>query len=245
MASLYSFFKEDPFVPITNAKLLTMNYKTISTQADIVLVGSFNPAIFHPEWFIKNEIIAKWEYTNDDLIIIPETTQVSLPSEQYLKVLLNQFSIKALMPSDFLRLRDIVISTFTLLKETPVSQMGLNYTSVFKLSEEDWKSFGKKLAPIDAWTNSADYFSELGDKEKDQAGLIQLVMNLPRPDELNGFIRSNLSVKSFKNRELTFSINNHIEIDDKSMSTMLQILDSRWENSLEFSKNYMDKILNA
>jgi len=222
-----------------------MNYKTISTQADIVLVGSFNPAIFHPEWFIRNKIIAEWNYTKDDLLFVPDITQVSLPSEQYLKVLLNQFSIKAMMPSDFLGLRDIVSSTFSLLKETPVHQIGLNYTSVLKLSDEDWKKFGKKLAPIEVWTNSAEYFSELDDKKKEQAGLCKLVINLPRNDELNGFIRSTLSVNSFENREITFSINNHIEIEKKDVPQMLDILESHWEESLAFSKLYMDKILNA
>ncbi|ORU93413.1 MAG: hypothetical protein A6F72_06780 [Cycloclasticus sp. symbiont of Poecilosclerida sp. N] len=230
---------------IINAKLLNMNYNTISKHVDIVLLGSFNPAIFHPEWFIKNNIIAEWEYTQKDILFVPDVTRVSLPSERYLAVLPDQFSIRATMPSDFLGLRDIVTSTFTLLKETPINQMGLNYTAVFKLSKDDWVTFGKKLVPTEVWTNSAKYFSELDDKKKEQAGLLALTMHLPRPDELNGFILSRLRVKSFENYEIIFEINNHIEIENKDVSQMLKILESSWEKSLLFAETYIGNILNA
>jgi hypothetical protein len=35
------------------------NYSLQSESASIVLVGSFNPAIFHPEWLLRHSLISE------------------------------------------------------------------------------------------------------------------------------------------------------------------------------------------
>ena len=111
----------------------------LSEEASIVLVGNFNPAIFHPEWFIGKDILTRWDYGPEDVNILPDVTQLHLQGGRSLSVLLNQLALKASLASEHLALKDLVTSTFTILRETPIRQMGMNYTAVIKLDTlENW-----------------------------------------------------------------------------------------------------------
>lgn len=49
-------------------------------------------------------------------------------------------------------MRDLVLGIFSILAETPITRMGLNWTFEFKLpSEEKWHAMGDLLAPKDLW----------------------------------------------------------------------------------------------
>ena len=68
------------------------NLEILSEEASIVLVGNFNPKIFHPEWFIRKEIVGEWDYKNEQDINLPDMAQISLPSDRNITVFLNKFS---------------------------------------------------------------------------------------------------------------------------------------------------------
>jgi len=67
-------------------------WKIINESASIVLVGSFNPKIFHPEWFIRKGIVEEWDYSSDDVVNVADMSRAVFSNESALTVLLNQFS---------------------------------------------------------------------------------------------------------------------------------------------------------
>ena len=124
----------------------------ITDETTIVVLGKFNPAIFHPAWFARyklardNEMLeAKVRYVDNNLM------QFSVDWFQ-LRVTGNQFFISSTDPSNFLALRDLVRGTFELLLHTPMHELGFNRVHKYRFeSEDEWHSLGHTLAPKDRW----------------------------------------------------------------------------------------------
>ena len=226
------------------------NWEIISEEASIVLVGNMNPKIFQPEWFIRKGIVEEWDYSQDEFISLPDMSQMELPNDRKLTALFNQFSIRSSRASEYFSLKDLVMSTFTLLSETPILQMGMNYTSAIKIVNQDkWRQFGSQLAPQIYWKNAANFINSLEEDKQKELGLWELAMNLPRPDNLKGFIRPKIAVLQTDANTLIFSINNHVEIEGSSAATMTKILGENWDKSLSLAKeitlNIMESQLGA
>ncbi len=221
-------------------------WETISEEANIVLAGNFNPKIFHPEWFIRKGIVGEWDYSNDEVINLQDVSQITLPGNRKVVALLNQFSIRSFLASDFLALKDFIASTFSILRETPINQMGMNYSSIIKIANKDeWRQFGSELAPKKHWEDSLDYFTNLDKPRQEEIGLWELTMNLPRPDGFRGYIRPKIAVASQHEYTVSFGINNHVEIDQSSAIAMVSFLEDNWEKSLDLAKDITSKIMDS
>lgn len=222
------------------------NWEIISEEASIVLVGNMNPKIFHPEWFIRKGIVEEWDHSQDEFISLPDMSQMELPNDRKITALLNQFSIRSSRASEYFSLKDLVMSTFTLLSETPILQMGMNYTSAIKIVNQDkWRQFGSQLAPQNYWKNAANFINSLEEDKQKELGLWELTMNLPRPDELKGYVRPKIAVQPACENTLIFSINNHVEIDGSSAATMNKILGENWDMSLSLAKEITSNIMES
>lgn len=222
------------------------DWEVISEEASIVIVGSLNPKIFHPEWFINKKIVEEWEYESDDLVMLNDLTQLKIPNESHISVFLNKFSIKTPLETEYLSIKDITSHTFRLLQETPVNQVGMNLTSIIKVnSKEKWKQLGQQLAPQECWKQAATFINDLETDEQDHLGLWELTMNLPRNDKLKGFIRPKIAVlpNSAGEYKLVFNINSHVEIPDSNALTMTEILEQHWDDSLLLAKNITENIM--
>src|SRR5688572_8331526 len=97
----------------------------------IVLLGSFNPAIFHPEWFARHGLLREDEGKADLDVVSPPVASFSL---DWLKVQVtgDRFIATAEDVGHSLPLRDLVIGTFTYLEHTPIRGVGLNRLMHFK-----------------------------------------------------------------------------------------------------------------
>lgn len=229
------------------SKTTMKTWEILSEEASIVLVGNMNPKIFHPEWFIRKGIVGEWDYKNEQDINLPDMAQVVLPADRNITVFLNKFSITTSRSSEYLTLKDLVVSTFTLLSETPVLQLGMNFTSVIKINNlENWIKLGRELAPQSYWKNSASYINDLGDEKQSELGLWHISMNMPRPDNQSGFLRPEMVILPHAGpRVLAFSINNHIEVKDSSALTMTSILEESWDTSLALAKEITSNIMDS
>jgi len=225
-------------------------WNILNEEASIVLVGNFNPKIFHPEWFIRKDIVEEWDYSQDEIVNVSDMSRITFSNERNLTVLLNQFSMRSQLSSDHLALKDLVTNTFSFLRETPILQMGMNYTSVIKITDiENWKQFGRNLAPLDPWKAAVDYLGELEPDKQVSLGLWDMTMNIPRPDDFIGYIRPKIqSMSNTAEQTLTFSVNNHIEFsksDEPSAITMVKTLENNWEGSLSSAKDLINKIMES
>jgi hypothetical protein len=118
----------------------------------IVLIGSFNPGIFHPQWFARQNLLPDGEAESSNLQVVhPQASQFE--TERFaIQVTLDRFQAmtKPNTPGDVLR--DLVLGTFSILEHTPVNALGMNRQMHFSMgSEEAWHRLGDKLAPKDIW----------------------------------------------------------------------------------------------
>jgi len=223
-------------------------WKIINESASIVLVGSFNPKIFHPEWFIRKGIVEEWDYSSDDVVNVADMSRAVFSNESALTVLLNQFSLRSQLSSNYLALKDLVTSTFSCLRETPILKMGMNYTAVIKIDDsESWERLGCNLAPHHLWKKAISYWDELESSKQKKLGLWDVTMNIPRPDELDGFIRARIRVSGNPaDHKIEFSVNNHVEFvesDDPLAITMVKTLENKWEASLSLAIDLINKTM--
>jgi hypothetical protein len=127
------------------------------TGSAIVLVGSFNPTIFQPEWFARQGLISKAETEGASIkIIVPEVSHFE--TERFAMFVTAEKLVVSSKPNaDPAPLRDLVLGTFFILEHTPVTAMGLNRMMHVALeSEEAWHRFGDRLAPKDGWNQILD-----------------------------------------------------------------------------------------
>jgi len=122
----------------------------VSEDFNIVLLGSFNPAIFHPEWFVRHGL-----FSEDAL----ETAKIDAITRDF-----AQFSLKSMrLTCDDARLTiavasmahvemlfDALLGMLNLLSHLPITAVGMNNSAVFHLDSEDrWHRIGHQLAPKD------------------------------------------------------------------------------------------------
>lgn len=120
----------------------------------IVFIGDFNPSIFQPYWFAKQGLIREQEANDADVEIVhKELVQFSL---DWCKIEINQS--KAIFYTEqkpyFEPLRDLVVESLKILKETPIRILGINYDYTLSLGDSKrYFQFGDVLSPVKEWTN--------------------------------------------------------------------------------------------
>jgi len=229
------------------------DWKLVGEEASIVLVGSFNPAIFHPEWFIRHKIVPEWNYDaqthgNDQskLAVMPDLSTIEFQDDRHMQVLLNKFVLRTSRASEYLTLKDIVSSTFGILQETPIAQMGMNHSVVIEIPDDDkWISFGEKVAPKAPWHSIAPYINELDEDRKKTLGLWDMTVQLPRPDDALGYIRPTIKVDNITQHRVSIGINSHIDVGDQSTIELVDYLNSHWEENLAYAKDLINNIINC
>lgn len=227
--------------------------ETALIRASIVLVGKFNPAIFSPAWFSKNDLLSDEELQVVETgVVHPEFTQFRM-EHLFVEVKKDRFLIQ--MDSDpFLRLLDMTTAIFgTLLPHSPVEAVGMNYHEHFKLNSWERRvALGRALAPIGPWGEWGKTL-ESGNPEM-TGGLIQLVMKQQYADESKGFRRVDIQPSNEipdQNIGVAMLINDHrpcIADGDEDCEAIgatmaIDVLNAEFEKSLDESKKIVSDIL--
>jgi hypothetical protein len=199
-----------------------------SDGASIVLVGSFNPGIFQPAWFEKQQLLPATETSSANIEAISNDLTIFTMAWLRIEVVNERFVAKTEDESKFGPLRDLVIGTFRLLEFTPVGQMGLNREIQYRIPTEDaWHSIGHKLAPKEPWL-----------KYVSTPGMKSLTMEARRDDSRDGLF--NIIVKPVLKQQLPakdwlvqVSFNDHVELGaDKTALDACHVLEEDWDKSL-------------
>lgn len=168
----------------------------------VVLVGRFNPAIFHPQWFGHTGLLPEQEANAASLTIsAPQVTKFSAGWFEC-QVTLDSFQVATLQAEMEEPLRDLVVGTFQLLPHTPVWSFGLNFDSHFLTdSVEAWHNFGHKLSPKAIWEGLLE-----------RPGMRAVVVQGDRPGPIAGavYVRVEPSVRVFPG--IYVSINDHFDL---------------------------------
>jgi hypothetical protein len=167
---------------------------------EIVLVGKFNPQIFQPYWFAKNDLIPAGEAESATIgLVHPDVCDFKL-DWCHLNVGPERLTLDTKRPERYPPLFDLLASTFTLLCHTPITAVGINRKFVYRFSsDENWHNFGHRLAPKDPWTEALE-----------KPGLMALNMKGLRTDSFEGSI--NVYIQGGQPREITLLVNDHFQL---------------------------------
>jgi hypothetical protein len=209
--------------------------------ATLVLLGSFNPAIFQPAWFKSSDLLSGPEADDAEVKIIhPAIAEFSTDWLQ-LSVIRDRFALHTKSAAHFEQIQDLAVGVFHLLEHTPVTAMGLNRDMHFRIeNEERWHALGDRLAPKDIWSEKLR-----GIGTRDKPGLRSMtVMGYP-PEKTNCLINVRVEPSANIRPGLYVGCNRHYKIDDfqNSLKALMDELAAAWVESLEYALEIARTIL--
>lgn len=192
-------------------------------NASIVLLGSFNPSIFHPIWFEKQGLLPTVETGDAKIEVVSTDVAIFTLPWLRLEALRDRFVIRTSDESKHGPLRDLALGILRLLEHIPISQMGLNRDISYTLdSMAAWHAVGHKLAPKELWT-----------KHLKEPGLLSLVMQGKRDDERKGFLNISIKPEIAIANTVTVGCNDHIFADENATALdIAKIIESDWDKSM-------------
>ena len=218
-----------------------------SEHINLVFVGSFNPAIFHPSWYKSQGICDSLDNSeNSDYLSTIDATQFKLPDEISIRVFRNKFIAETSRESSIEKLLDIVAGTFEVLHHTPIERIGINVDRIYEgFTPEAWQKIGKTIAPQDLWRSVYSYIEDLEQKQQEVTGLWSQTMSLPRNDQYKGQLFHKTSVVNRRERTLQVSINNDLDASNNEHNAArgLSIVKDSAVQMLDDSKKLINKFM--
>ncbi len=209
--------------------------------ASIALLGSFNPAIFQPYWFEKQELLRTEEAESAKVEVLHSEIAIVAFDEVRLEVAKNRFVAITNKPAQYSFMRDLVVGTFTVLAHTPVFKLGINREFHFRMSsKQDWHAFGYALAPKEPWDNVF--------QDSPHLGLRTLLYEAHRTDAFQGYIRVKIEPSPALDVGVHIHINDHFLLPEPNASTAgcaeaIGIIKDGWDASLASALRIATSIL--
>lgn len=199
-------------------------------RVSVVLVGSFNPAIFQPSWFAVHDLIASDEKKVPSGVklgvVHPEIVDFSTENFQ-IQVLQHRVLLTTTDVSFYDSLRDLLSGTFTILSHTPIVKMGINREFHFQMPNEgEWNAVGDRLAPKDDWKRVLH-----------KPGMKSIIVQGERTDGRLGFLRVRVEPSNLVRPFGVFvEVNDHYEVaDPENVQGCKELIDTMvdaWAGSL-------------
>jgi hypothetical protein len=211
--------------------------KTDAEGISLVLVGSFNPAIYHPEWFGRRGLIRDEEVKSATLEVVHNEITSQVIGSIKIQVRSDRFMASTANAGDYEVLRDLVEGTFKILPDTPIRMMGINFDAHYRMpSIEAWHALGHRLAPKELWTPILE-----------KPGTVSLTIEGDR-DAKKGYLRVKVeSSARIKNGVGVYiNVNDHYEIvehkPEDGCAEIMEKLTANWAPSLKRSRSITEAI---
>ena len=226
-----------------------MRLETTTDNVSIVLLGAFNPKIFHPAWLAMHNLISSEQADDADINIVHgDITQFTAAYMKF-EIQTGRFVVKCdTIHKDVIR--DLVVATFREhLPHSPVWQLGINRAISFSCGSEVIRNkFGTALGPKNPWGPWGKEIEQSAAENGPHGGMIRLIMHqTPRPDGLSGHIQADIRPEPNENSAVIVDINNHFTISDadKTIGCLdaMEILFDRWQSSMEGAEYIVDGLM--
>lgn len=191
--------------------------------ASIVLVGAFNPRIYHPAWFVRNELLPEGSEVSANVEIVNNDLCAFENDWFRLEVLSDRFVLRTLASPSVEALRDLVLGALRILRHTPVQKIGLNTHAHWRLpTEQRWHDFGHMLAPKEA----------LWDSVLKRPGTLSLSIQGMRPDDRHGHVRVRVEPSNTVEHGIFLETNDEFsEVTADSAEWVEDVLTREWDAS--------------
>ncbi len=205
----------------------------------IVLLGSFNPLIFQPAWFAAEGLVPSEEIDSDHVTVEMIHPQVCAFSTEWFTIEVTPDRLVAFTSNAEFRdpLYDLVLSTFRLLRFTPIGAMGLNTDQHYRVPSEDaWHAVGHHFAPAENWTSVLA-----------KPGMRSLTMEGVRPDKHLGHVRVKVEPSVRIHPGVFIEVNEHFVAPDpettKGGEHIMAILEQVWPSTGERASKVVEEVL--
>src|SRR5438128_7714194 len=128
-----------------------MPVPTLQEEAlTLVFVGSFNPAIFHPEWFGRMKLVAEQDAKDalPDLKFLSHEAADVTVAGIHLQCLPERLTLSTPNPARYEQLQELTVAMLEILPHTPFRACGINHSVHYSVhSENYWHAIGHALVP--------------------------------------------------------------------------------------------------
>ena len=209
-------------------------------QYYVVLRGAFNPLMFQPEWFGRNDVIAHEEVTyarnqsNAQPTIV--TPQLTLFRTTQFIVTVDSATFQVVAQKEpLVTLKDFVRKTFEKLGGITIGAYGLNFSAHYKFANEELiNTFADRLAPKQYWR------SLLGDdiNSKNRKGGLTSIQMHKFKDNNEGNISILLEQSAHVRPGIWLACNDHVNVNENDSEAEIAIekLASTFDGSFECMK---------
>lgn len=206
----------------------------------IVFLGDFNPVIVQPYWLANKKLIRDQEAQSAEVEIIhSEISKFKIKDWLSIEITRDRFELRTSQEPYFAPMKDLAISIFKSLNETPIKAVGVNHLKYFAITnEDDYYKFGDKLAPLNNWSGFIN-----------SPKLLNLeIVEQKRKDKLNGSLRIRVQPSDLKlstKYGILININDHFATEASSKGRdgeVIKMLGENWSASLDRSTEIVESI---
>ena len=169
-------------------------------MVSIVLIGKFQPGMFHPFWFWKNDVIAEDEckrITNDsEHPFVISNSFSNFQTDKYIFRISQERFEMTLNTKPYELIVDGFKKIFDSLSTIPITAYGINYIFRIEYDAKMMQKIGKKLAPRKYWGSffddeiepMQDGLTQISMKRVEDFGAINLILQPSRNSNESGII---------------------------------------------------------
>lgn len=223
------------------------------SSSSIVLLGNFNPAIFHPEWFDRYKVLpiqeTQWAegekpkrieipYKGTNVVIEEVPTFFVSPNRVYLQfpsltidVTLDRYICSSIKSEDLHLLKDVTVKMFNILEHTPVKSVGTNFGGHWKYKDDAQKILRGLFAKKD------ESFKKVFGDDYSIGGVIAF-------QQKDRIVTLKISRSTFLEEGISFSINYHNDVIEPHQAKLaVDVIRTNFEedrkNSIKFVKELL------
>lgn len=208
----------------------------------LVVVGQFNPAIFHPQWLSAEGMIRPDESKTATLNVVhPEVAEFTLAAPESGSMTMQVTRERLTATTEDARryevMRDLVVGVLGVLRHTPVGKLGINVEAHLPKPKDQLDKIGHRLAPKEPWAGVLE-----------KPGLAQLAMRGARPDGLQGYIMVTVSPSARLKPGVVVAVNDHFESepsDGSGTDRIQEILTQQWAASIKRSRHIVASLVDG
>ena len=215
-----------------------MKFDPVEEGMSIVLLGSFNPGIFQPFWFVTQELLMKKEAEDVKTELIAEGISIFQTDRFKFICDLSRLQISTENNAAYEQICDLIISIFQILSHTPVTKLGINFDYHIKIeSEKKLNDIGDIIAPKQIW-----------EKVLETPKTLNVTIQGKQTRDYSGNVNVKVQGSPKVNPGIWININDHYDLESNEplerCQKALEILGRLFEESLKRSKKIAMTIVN-